>query len=81
MIWKMSNIYKQEELGGVVRKGNKLVDRRTGEILETTALPWKWFREEVEMVMADHPEDYIERAKIEATWVIYLSRFLYHDFQ
>ena len=63
MIWKMSNIYKQEELGGVVRKGNKLVDRRTGEILETTALPWKWFREEVEMVMADHPEDYIERAK------------------
>lgn len=63
MIQKMSNIYKLEEQGGVVRKGNKLVDRRTGEILETTALPWEWFREEVEMVIADRPEDYIERAK------------------
>lgn len=65
MILNMSDIYKLEEIGGdvVVRKGNKLVDRRTGEILKTTALPWEWFREEVEMVIADRPEDYIERAK------------------
>ena len=65
MILNMSDIYKLEEIGGdvVVRKGNKLVDRRTGEILKTTALPWEWFREEVEMVIADRPENYIERAK------------------
>lgn len=63
MIQRLSRQYMLQEIGIVTWKNHKLVDRRTGEIIEETNLPWKCFREEVEMFMADSPEDYIEKAK------------------
>lgn len=63
MIQRLSRQYMLQEIGIVTWKNRKLLDRRTGEIIEETNLPWKCFREEVEMFMADSPEDYIEKAK------------------
>lgn len=63
MIKRLSEIYKREEIGLIIRKKHKQVDTGTGEILPSSNLPWLCFREEVEMFMADHPEDYIERAR------------------